>query len=84
MNSEHLERMLAALTPAAYHNLKRAVELGKWPDGQTLTDQQRQTCLEAVIVYEHRYLAEDKRSGQISGSCASRPAPPEQPLNWRE
>jgi uncharacterized protein YeaC (DUF1315 family) len=60
-----LARMLAALTPEIVANLKTAVELGKWPDGRRLSDEQRRTCLQAVIVWEGRHLPEEQRTGYI-------------------
>ena len=42
--------ILAALNPDVVANLKRAIELGKWPDGRRLTDTQKETCLHAVLV----------------------------------
>lgn len=65
MNEPILEKMLAALTPEIVANLKRAVELGKWPDGRRLTDEQRATCMQAVLVWEHKNLPEAERTGYI-------------------
>jgi len=48
--------LLTSLTPEVYTSLKSAVELGKWPDGRVLTQQQREQCLEAVIAYEYQHL----------------------------
>ena len=51
MNEAVLARMLDVLTPDIVANLKRAVELGKWPDGNRLTREQLETCMQAVIVW---------------------------------
>lgn len=61
----NVEQMLNAMTPDIHAALKRAVEIGKWPDGRQLTQAQRETCMEAVIVYDLRYLAEEERVGFI-------------------
>jgi hypothetical protein len=60
-----LQSLLENLTPAIYEALKRAVELGKWPNGARLSDAQRELCLEAVIVYDSRHKPEEERVGFI-------------------
>ena len=59
------EQILAALNPDVVANLKRAIELGKWPDGRRLSDEQKQTCLHAVLVWETTHLPEEERTGYI-------------------
>lgn len=62
----NFEKMIEAMTPDIYQSLKRAVELGKWPNGERLTQEQRETSLRAVIAYEHaRNLPEAERVGFI-------------------
>ncbi len=51
------------LTPTMYSDLKRAVALGRWPDGTPLTDQQKQHCMQAVIAYDQLFVAEEERVG---------------------
>jgi len=82
--------LVQSLSPEVYANLKRAVELGKWPDGRALTPKQRQNSLEAVIAYEHYRLAPEKRSGYIPpkphNHCDGQGEVTEnesQPLKWR-
>lgn len=58
------EQLIAAMTPDMHRSLKRAVELGKWPNGERLSDEQRSTCLRAVIAYDQR-LPESERTGFI-------------------
>jgi len=60
------ERMIETMTPEVYASLKEAVELGKWPNGQRLTAEQRETSLRAVIAYEvKRDLPAEQRVGFI-------------------
>lgn len=60
------ERMIETMTPEVYESLKRGVELGKWPNGERLTPQQRETSLRAVIAYEaRRDLPQNQRVGFI-------------------
>lgn len=61
----NFEQMIRNITPDIHTRLRRAIELGKWPDGKLLSPQQRELCMEAVISYEHRFLAEEQRVGYI-------------------
>ena len=36
------QQLLQSMTPDTYQRIKRALELGKWPDGQRLTPEQRE------------------------------------------
>lgn len=65
------QQLLHSLTPDVYQNLKRAVELGRWPDGKLLSAEQRQTCMQAMIAYEHLHLPADQHSGFMPDQCAS-------------
>ncbi|UZJ45299.1 YeaC family protein [Marinimicrobium sp. C6131] len=81
--------LLNSLTPEIYDNLKRAVELGKWPDGRVVTPEQRQHCMEAVIAYEHKHLPPEQHTGYIPPKphthCGGEGevAEAEQPLKWK-
>lgn len=81
------QELLSSLTPDIYQRFKRAVELGKWPDGRKLTAEQRQLCMEAMIVYEHKNLPPEAHTGYIppkpAGACAADDAEAEAPLKWR-
>jgi len=59
------DELINAMTPEMHTSLKRAIELGKWPTGQRLTDEQRETCMRAVIAYDEKYLPEEQRVGFI-------------------
>ena len=61
----NIEQMLNTLTPEIVEKLKTAVEIGKWPNGVALTKEQRQTCMQAVLVWEHKHLPEAERTGSI-------------------
>lgn len=61
-------KVAADMTPNIYQRLKSAVELGKWPDGRLLSEEQKQISLQAVIAYEIKHnLPEDQRIGFIDG-----------------
>lgn len=59
------QAILAALTPEVVASFRTAIELGKWADGKRLTQEQRETCMQAVMVWEHEHLPESERTGYI-------------------
>ncbi len=65
MNEQTVAAMLAALTPEIVAGLRTAIEIGKWPDGRRLTQEQRETCMQAVLAWEIRHLPEHERTGYI-------------------
>ncbi len=44
--------MVQGLTPETYEKLKSAVEIGKWEDGTSLTEEQRESSLQLVLAYQ--------------------------------
>lgn len=59
------EELIRSMTPEMHESLKRAVELGKWPNGQRLTDEQRDICLRAVIAYDQKNIPTEDQVGYI-------------------
>ncbi|MFA7554218.1 MAG: DUF1315 family protein [Spongiibacteraceae bacterium] len=86
------EQLINNITPEIHANLKRAIEIGKWPNGVALSAKQKELSMEAVINYEQRFVAETERVGYIDrGSKAEGELcdddnmpqqPTEQPLKW--
>ena len=80
-------QLIATMSPEIYQSLIRSVELGKWPDGRTVTPQQRENAMQAIIAWGESHLSEQDRVGYIEkkekagDSCD---APLEIPLNWKE
>lgn len=73
-----LKQLLDFITPEIYQNLKSSVELGKWPNGVTLTSEQKETCMQAVLIYEGQHLPEAQRTGFLEkNSCSSEGGEPE-------
>lgn len=63
------DELIERLDPAVYQSLKRAIELGKWPDGRAISAEQRAICMEAVIYYENRHnVPDEERVGYIHRS----------------
>jgi hypothetical protein len=68
--------MINNITPDIYQNLKLAVEIGKWPDGGKLTDEQRELSLQAMIAWEIQNLPEDQHTGYMGPQeCGSKSEP---------
>ena len=59
------EIILATLTPELVDKFRLAIEIGKWDDGRRLTSEQRKTCMQAVMIWEHEHLAPSARTGYI-------------------
>ena len=66
-----LDAFLKKMTPAIHQSLKLALELGKWPDGRVMTQDERDASLQAVIAYEYENLPESERVGYMPAKCKS-------------
>lgn len=84
------KQLIETITPEIYVNLKTAIEIGKWPDGRSLSNEQRELCLQAVIAYELKNIPENERTGYIDrGSkaegeiCDDDHHDDEQPIKWK-
>ena len=78
--------MIEAMTPEVYQSLRRAVELGKWPDGRPVTREQREHAMQAIIAWGETHLEATERVGYIDkGHKADEDCddPRETPLNWK-
>lgn len=70
---DSVEELIAAMTPAIYEKLRTAIELGKWQDGERLTPEQLEHCMEVMILYEARNLPAAQRTGaNLPQSCQTR------------
>lgn len=68
-----------------YENLRRALQLGRWPDGRPLDDRQRAICLEAVIAWEAAHLPPAERTGYIErDGCRSPDDDTPRPIEIRD
>ncbi|MEX0584805.1 MAG: DUF1315 family protein [Natronospirillum sp.] len=66
----------AQLDAATISRLRTALELGKWPDGQLLSTEQKQTTLEAVMIWEQVHLPMEERTGYLpQPDCGSATVP---------
>ncbi|WP_102796948.1 YeaC family protein [Bowmanella denitrificans] len=55
-----IQQMVNAMTPQVYQRLLQAVETGKWPDGSTLSEAQRDSSMQAVMLYQAQVLKSDE------------------------
>jgi len=80
------QQLIDSMSPEIYRNLKRSLEMGKWPDGKPLTGEQKQHTMQALIAWGEKHLPEKERVGYIDkgrkagDSCDD---PQETPLNWK-
>lgn len=56
----NIDTLVQNLSPQVYEKLLQAVETGKWLDGSTLTDQQKNTCMQGVILYQSKVLKSEQ------------------------
>ncbi len=65
---DSLQALIDSITPEIHENLKTAVEIGRWANGDKLTPEQLEHSLQAIIAYEARHLSEEQRIGFIDTS----------------
>lgn len=88
----NFDQLATGMTVDLYRQLKTAVEIGRWPNGEQLTEQQKQISLEAVLRYEIEHLPPEQRTGyitpKIGSHCGSKTDvvdyDPPQTLRWQE
>ncbi len=61
------EQLINAITPQAYERLQYAVETGKWPEGTPLTKQQRNACMQAVMLYQSKHNTKPEHMSVAAG-----------------
>lgn len=48
-------KLIDSLTPEMIARFSEAIETGKWPDGAPLSEEQKESCIQAVMLYKARY-----------------------------
>ncbi len=69
--SVNLEEMLAEMSEDVYQRLLVASETGKWPDRSKLTPQQREYCLQLVLLWQARHNEEAQHMTVAKGGALS-------------
>ena len=60
-----VDELVESLTPDMVKDLKRAIEIGKFPDNRAVSEEQRELMIEATILYDALKLPEEERTGFI-------------------
>lgn len=79
-----VQKIASQLQPDIIEKFKTAIETGKWPDGRLLTSEQRETCMQAVIAYEHANVKEEDRIGYIPPKKTPCDTDEESPIKWEK
>ena len=61
------------LSPEMIERFKTALQVGKWPDGQPVSDKQKATLTQAIIIYDNANLPAGQRVGETDDQCACTP-----------
>ena len=80
------QELIKTLAPELVQNFRRAIEIGKWPDGSVLSAEQREHAMQAVIAYEQQFVEEADRVGYIDkGDKAGQSCDDDSPdtLQWK-
>lgn len=59
------QTLVSSMSPEMVQQLKSAIELGKWPNGDKLSAEQLEHCLQAVIAYDELKLPASERTAFI-------------------
>ena len=60
-----VDELVESLTPDMVNDLKRAIEIGKFPNNRAVSEEQRELMIEATILYDALKLPEEERTGFI-------------------
>ena len=71
-SSDSFEEKVQQLSPDMYRRFKAALEQGKWPDGQQVSEAQRATLTQAIIIFDNAHLPQGQRIGEMEDQCASK------------
>ncbi len=80
--------LIDSITPETYKALLKALELGKWADGNPLTQEQKEHVMQAIIAYGEKNLSAEQRVGFIDpgtkeeGEVCDDTAHSEQPVKF--
>ncbi|PSV24024.1 MULTISPECIES: YeaC family protein [unclassified Photobacterium] len=62
-----VSQLLKAMTPEVFERISTAVETGKWPDGSVLTANQRDSAMQAVMLYQSRHNSDAQHMTVAAG-----------------
>ncbi|ELV8590182.1 TPA: DUF1315 family protein [Vibrio vulnificus] len=61
------EQLLSAMTPEVYQRLTYAVETGRWAEGTPLSQTQRDSCMQAVMLYQSKHNIDAEHMSVAAG-----------------
>lgn len=64
----NFDKLIMSLTPAIYQQLMSAIELGKWSNGERISNAQLESALQATIAYRAKH---DLDTGELFSVDAS-------------
>ncbi len=56
----NVDALVNTMSPEIYEKLRNAVETGKWLDGSPLSDEQKETCMQAVMLYQSKIIKSEE------------------------
>lgn len=59
-------KLIDSLTPEMIARFTEAVETGKWPDGQLVSDEQKESCIQAIMLYKARFSNNENEPFTVS------------------
>lgn len=63
------DETVSSLQPEMIIAFKRSLELGKWPDGRCMSQEQKALCLEVILIYEKSHdVPKEARLGYVDRS----------------
>lgn len=62
-----VSQLLKAMPPEVFERISAAVETGKWPDGTVLTADQRDSAMQAVMLYQSRHNSDAQHMTVAAG-----------------
>ena len=73
----NFESTAESIPKEIYDQFKKAIELGKWPDGRPLSREQKEICLQTIMLYEAKHGVDEKsRTGYIDTEKKTSPCGP--------
>ncbi|MGX9418913.1 YeaC family protein [Vibrio sp. WJH972] len=51
----NVQQLVDTITPEAFQRIVYAVETGKWPEGNALSPEQRESCIQAMMLYQSKH-----------------------------
>ncbi|MHA2939934.1 YeaC family protein [Vibrio sp. RC27] len=51
----NVQQLVDTITPEAFQRIVYAVETGKWPEGNVLSPEQRESCIQAMMLYQSKH-----------------------------